>query len=68
MLSRWKAKGGEYWQLIEAVDGFHINQYANAIVSDILWDFIEKNHPDWLGPINPYNDMIAEIFGDQGGY
>ena len=62
------AQGGEPWQLIEPVDGFHINQYAHALTADAIWKYIEQNVPDWLGPVNPFNDQITQIFGDQGGY
>lgn len=68
VIRRWVAQGNEAWQLIEPVDGFHINQYAQPIVSDVLWEYMEQYLPDWLGPINPFNDEIAKIFGDQGGY
>ena len=60
--------GGEDWQLIEAVDGFHMNQIANSLLADELWSILSKNRPDWLGPVNPNNDQIAKLFGDQGGY
>ena len=68
VFNKWIAMGGEPWQLIEPVDGFHINQYAHALYADVFWEFLEQNHPDWLGPVNPFNDAITKIFGDQGGY
>lgn len=68
VIARWVAQGGEPWQLIEPIDGFHVNQFAHPLIADTLWEFMEKNLPDWLGPINPYNDAITQIFGDQGGY
>ena len=68
VFDRWTAMGGEPWQLIEPVDGFHINQYAHALYGDIFWEFLEKNYQEWIGPINPFNDAITKIFGDQGGY
>ncbi len=60
--------GKEIWQLIEPIDGFHMNQDANALLADEIWSIIEKQHSDWLGPINPFNDEILQIFGDQNGY
>jgi acyloxyacyl hydrolase len=68
IIDQWISMGGEPWQLIEPVDGFHTNQYAHALYADNIWYFIEKNLPDWIGPINPFNDAITKIFGDQGGY
>lgn len=61
-------QGGQPWQLIEPVDGFHMNQIANALAADEYWKFLTRKHPDWLGPVNPFNDEITRIFGNQGGY
>ena len=33
-----------------------------------IWEFIEERHPDFLGPVNPNNAEILQLFGDQGGY
>ena len=30
----WKAQGGEVWQLIEPVDGFHPNQIAHGLIGN----------------------------------
>lgn len=68
VIDQWVASGGEPWQLIEPVDGFHTNQFAHALYADSIWSILEKNYPDWLGPTNPFNDAITKIFGDQGGY
>ncbi|CAF3243138.1 unnamed protein product [Rotaria sp. Silwood2] len=68
VIQEWLAQGGEPWQLIESVDGFHINQYGHAIVSDVLWKWLQKNKPQWLPLINPHNADIERVFKDQGGY
>lgn len=68
VIQRWIAQGGEPWQLIESVDGFHINQYGHALVSDVLWAWLEKEKPQWLPSINPRNADIERVFKDQGGY
>lgn len=67
-IQRWVKMGGEPWQLIEPVDGFHTSQYAHAIFSDIYWENILAERPNWIPPENPFNDQITKIFGDQGGY
>jgi len=64
----WHKMGGETWQLIEAVDGFHPNQIANSLFADWMWETLQKEHPTFIGKENPYNDEIQKIFGDQGGY
>lgn len=68
VIQQWKAKGGKVWQLIEPVDGFHPNQYANDQISRVFWDMIQEKHPEIIPPTNPYNEQINKRFGDQGGY
>ena len=69
VLKRWIARGGEgYWQLIEPNDGFHPNLISNAITAEVYLDYLQRDHPDWLGPENPNNAKIQMLFGDQGGY
>ena len=60
--------GGERWQLIEPSDGFHMNQIANALAADSIWEIMLAEKPQWLGKINPFNEEIIKIFGNQGGY
>ena len=60
--------GGQDWQIIEPVDGFHMNQIANFLLADELWRIFSEQRPDWLGPVNPHNSDIEAIFGNQGGY
>ncbi|CAF1261864.1 unnamed protein product [Adineta steineri] len=67
-IQEWQAQGGQPWQLIESIDGFHINQYGHAIVSDILWAWFQKEKPHWLPTLNPHNADIERVFKDQGGY
>lgn len=67
-ISRWEAAGGEAWQLIEPVDGFHPNQDAQPLVVDVVWDLLDKYYPGILPPVNPNNAKIAQLFGDQGGH
>jgi len=65
----WHNKyGGEAWQLIEPSDGFHPNQYANALAGYVLFEEILTKFPDMIGPINPNNAAITSMFGNQGGY
>lgn len=64
----WEKRGGEPWQLIEPVDGFHPNQKANALAAEVTWDIIQQKFPGVLPPTNPHNDAIEKRFGDQGGY
>ena len=45
-----------------------MNQMANSFVADEYWSLIKTNHPNWIGEVNPFNDQITELFGDQGGY
>lgn len=64
----WTAQGGQVYELIEPVDGFHPSQIGNALVADYMWKQIEANYPHIMPPINPNNDQIDKLFGDQGTY
>ena len=65
---RWVEQGGKPWQLIEPVDGFHPNQQSNYLYTGITWELLRNHTPEVIPPINPFNDLIAKHFGDQGGY
>ncbi len=43
-------------------------QYAEALAASFAWEYMKKNVPHFIGDVNPNNDQIREIFGDQGGY
>jgi len=68
IITLWQQRGGEAWQLIEPVDGFHPNQQSGSLLSEYMWGIYEKNYPHLIGPENPNNAEIERIFGDQGGY
>ena len=38
------------------------------LMAEYMWRHLEKYLPHYLGEINPHNEKIVEIFGDQGGY
>eukprot|EP01027_Heterolobosea_sp_BB2_P014562 GEZU01020901.1.p1 GENE.GEZU01020901.1~~GEZU01020901.1.p1 ORF type:complete len:330 (-),score=104.82 GEZU01020901.1:393-1382(-) len=65
---KWLAQGGQLKDLIEPVDGFHPSGIANALLAEFLFNQLAQDHPAAVGNINPYNDMIDTLFGDQGGY
>ncbi|RMC05362.1 hypothetical protein DUI87_18551 [Hirundo rustica rustica] len=64
----WRKMGGEPWQLIEPVDGFHPSQIAAALGTGITWQKALREWPQVLGKENPFNDQIEAIFKDQGGH
>jgi hypothetical protein len=49
--------------LIFFVYSFHPNQLANYYIAKELVEWMEKNHPTWLSPINPNNQEIITHFG-----
>lgn len=62
----WESRGGQLWQLIEPIDGFHPNQQFNALLAEYYWNaFLKMN---WVGKENPNNAKIVQSFGNQGGY
>ena len=60
--------GGDPSDIIEPSDGFHPSQLGNILLAGKMWEFLETNHPEALGPVNPHNDQIESLFGDQGGH
>src|SRR5262249_25550788 len=64
VLDYWTSQGGAAKDLIEATDGFHPSQLANALGAMFTWEYMERSHPDWFGPVNPNNALIDELFGD----
>uniref|UniRef100_A0A6B2L147 Saposin B-type domain-containing protein n=1 Tax=Arcella intermedia TaxID=1963864 RepID=A0A6B2L147_9EUKA len=68
IMKKWKEEGGEVWQLIEPVDGFHPSQQAHALIAQYLYNDLLQNHPSFIGPENPNNQNIVNLFGDQNGY
>eukprot|EP00047_Mylnosiga_fluctuans_P002903 m.226476 g.226476 ORF g.226476 m.226476 type:complete len:702 (+) comp11429_c0_seq1:244-2349(+) len=67
-IEQWVAQGGQAWQLIEPVDGFHPGQLAQPLIVDVVYKWVAANHPELLPPLNPNNAAISKIFGDQGGH
>lgn len=64
----WQKKGGQPWQLIEPVDGFHPNEVVYQLLADRFWKKMQHQWPHVLGKENPFNPQIEEVFGDQGGH
>ena len=64
----WEEHGGQRWEMIEPVDGFHPNQLAHNISAFLLWDMIQQEVPSAVPRTNSFNSQIFKIFGDQGGY
>ena len=53
---------GSFSDLIEPTDGFHPSQTGNALLAKKIWEWLEAEHPDALGPVNPYNNEIDVLF------
>lgn len=60
--------GGKPKDLVEPFDGFHPSQIGQSLIAKGLYEWLEKEHSDVLGPINPHNELIEKLFGEQGGY
>lgn len=48
--------------LVEPTDGFHPSQTGNAMFAKKFFEFLETEHPEAIGPINPYNAEIDAMF------
>ena len=56
-------KGGlQIANLVEKVDGFHPSQAGNAAMAMDFYGWLEREHPEALGPVNPYNAQLDEQF------
>ncbi len=64
----WEKMGGQPWELIEPIDGFHPNGIAHSLIAEYIWGQLVANNPSTVGPVNPFNEQIAAKFGNQGGY
>jgi len=68
IIQQWIKDGHQASDLIEPTDGFHPSQDGNMLLADSMWKWLEQNYPDVIGPINNNNQLIEELFGNQGGY
>ncbi len=68
VIQRWTAAGGEAWQLIEPIDGFHPAQIGMTLLAEQQFAQLQQQAPSLLPPINPNNARIQQLFGAQGGY
>uniref|UniRef100_A0A452QN52 Acyloxyacyl hydrolase n=1 Tax=Ursus americanus TaxID=9643 RepID=A0A452QN52_URSAM len=68
VIEEWRKRGGQPWQLIEPVDGFHPNEVASLLLADRFWKKVQLQWPQVLGKENPFNSQIEQVFGDQGGH
>ena len=68
IINTWRAEGGQVWELIEPVDGFHPSQIGDTLLAKFHIDMVTKMAPELLPPINSNNALIQTQFGDQGGY
>jgi hypothetical protein len=50
--------------LIEKSDGFHPSQAGNALFATQFFAWLESEHPEALGPVNPHNAEIDALFFD----
>ena len=48
--------------LIEKVDGFHPSQAGNAAFAITFFQWLQENHPNAVGAVNPHNAEIDALF------
>ena len=54
--------------LIEPVDGFHPSQYSHRLIAKVIWDWLERVYPDYIGQFNPNNPLISKNFPNPPPY
>jgi acyloxyacyl hydrolase len=64
----YAAAGGNLADLYEVIDGGHPSLTGETLFGEYMFANLERFHPELLGPINPNNQKIEELFSDQGGY
>jgi hypothetical protein len=52
----------------ERFRSFHPSQLTNTLLAEYIWNMWATQAPNFLPPANPHNGLIAQMFGDQGGY
>lgn len=62
-ISQYVAAGGQAHDLIEPVDGFHPSTTGQMLMAKFIWEYLEQNVPEALGPINPNNAAIDAMLG-----
>lgn len=60
--------GGKLKDLIAAIDGFHPSQLGHKLLAEYLVQDLSEKYPGIFGEVNPNNEKIKQLFGDQGGY
>jgi acyloxyacyl hydrolase len=68
MITQAKQDGVDFKDLIEPFDGFHPSNLGQSYMTKIIYDKMVKDDPSIIGPINPNNQKIEELFKEQGGY
>jgi hypothetical protein len=38
------------------------------MAAKVVWETLMREFPEYIGKVNPYNQEIERLFGDQGGY
>ena len=68
LLPACSATGANLSDLYEVMDGGHPSVSGEILLGQYVWDLLERTRPDVIGPVNPNNQRILDLFGDQGGY
>jgi len=67
-IQQWVNSGGNPVDFFEIVGGGHPSQLAHEMDAAAIWNALMTDYPDAIGPVNPNNQLIQQLFGDQGGY
>lgn len=61
-------KNVQLYKVIYSITFFLVFQYAQALIAEWGWKWLDKYHPNFIGKPNPNNAKIKAVFGDQGGH
>jgi hypothetical protein len=62
LFSSYQKAGGVLKNLIEPIDGFHPSQAGNALFAQQFFLWMETEHPEVLGDVNPNNAEMDAMF------
>jgi len=54
--------------MFEAIGGGHPSTTQEVLWAESVWNTLLAQLPQAIGPVNPRNAEIAQVFGNQGGY
>ncbi len=62
MFENYRNQGKDEALLIDPLDGFHISKLGHREMFYIIWEKLQTQFPDFIGPVNQNNQLIRKYF------